>query len=199
MTMSFFSATLLLLLVFDPFGCIPSVLAILEKVDNKRRKIVIVRECTFAFFVLLFFLLSGKTFLDLLHISETSLGIAGGIILFIIALRIIFPDGHGVFGELPEGEPFLVPLAIPLIAGPSAIATTLLLVSRWPERRLEWLLAIILALGISTVVLLLGEASVRLLGKRGILAIERLMGLVLTAIAVEMFLNGIRIFLSTLP
>lgn len=196
--MTFLSATILLFLVVDPFGCIPSVLSILENVDSRRRQKVIIRECFIAYLVLIFFLFSGKQFLSVLHISETSLGVAGGIILFIIALRMIFPTGHGIFGELPGGEPSIVPIAIPLIAGPSTIATTLLLVSRWPQRRWEWLLAETVALSASTLILLLGSSVARLLGKRGLLAAERLMGLVLTAVAVEMFIGGVRLFIAEL-
>ena len=194
MEMTFISAVILLFIVMDPLGGIPLFTVVLRNVHEGRRLKIILRECAFAYGVLLLFLLCGGVLLEWLQISETSLGIAGGIILFLIAIRIIFPTEEGIFGGLPDGEPFVVPLAIPLIAGPSAIATVLLLVSRSPDRLGEWVAALTLSVLISTGILALGGRITRLLGDRGIMAVERLMGLLLTAISVEMFLNGVRVF-----
>lgn len=197
--MTFISATVILFLVMDPLGGIPLFMTSLANVDPAKRPIVILRECGIAFLVLLLFLLFGERFMSVLQLSNTSMGMAGGIILFLIALRILFPiRGSGVFGDVPDGEPFIVPLAIPLIAGPSAIATVMLLASRYPLRLVEWVLALILATLVSTAILALGSRITRLLGKRGVSALERLMALVLTAIAVEMFLGGIRDFITHL-
>ena len=194
MELTFMSATLLLVFVFDPFGNIPLFISVLNTVEPARRTRVVLRECLIAFLALIVFLFFGKPFLALLHISETSLGIAGGVILFLIALRIIFRSQQGVFGDMPDGEPFIVPLAIPAIAGPSALATILLLTSRAPERTIEWLLALIVATAISTLVLAFGRRITDWLGQRGVMALERLMGLLLTAIAIEMLLAGVEEF-----
>lgn len=193
--MNFTSATILLLLVMDPLGGIPLFLAALAPVRQQARAKVILRECAIAFLVLLFFLFFGHNIMQVMHLSGTSLGIAGGIILFLIALRIIFPSREGIFGDLPEGEPFVVPLAIPLIAGPSAIATVLLLVSNEPTKLWVWVGALSASIALSTIVLMLGERITGILGSRGVQAFERLMGLVLTAVAVEMFLDGLREFI----
>lgn len=196
--MTITSAAVLLLLVLDPFGGIPLFIAVLRRVNETQRARVILRECAIAFLVLLIFLLGGKHLLDFLQLSQPSLGIAGGVILFLIAIRIVFPTRQGVFGDLPEGEPFIVPLAVPTLAGPSSIATILLLVSRWPERMVEWFVAMTAALLVSTAILYAGNRIARLLGERGIMALERLMGLILTALAVEMFLNGLKEFIQHL-
>jgi MarC family membrane protein len=199
MDLQFASAVVILLLVADPFGNIPVFVALLQNVEPARRVWVIVRECAIAFAVLIAFMLFGKDLLDLLGLSDRSLNIAGGVILFLIALRMIFREGENVFGSLPAGEPFIVPLAIPSIAGPAAIATVILLVSRAPHRMLEWTFAITVAMAASLVVLLFAERIARLLGERGLYAFERLMGLILTAVAVEMLLRGIEAFVRQIP
>jgi MarC family membrane protein len=199
MEVSFASAVVILLLVADPFGNIPVFVALLSKVDPARRVRVVVRECCIAFAVLIAFMLFGKQFLDLMGLSDRALNIAGGVILFLIALRMVFRDRDGIFGDLPEGEPFIVPLAIPSIAGPAAIATVILLVSRAPHRMLEWTIAITVAMAASMLVLLFAERIARLVGERGLYAFERLMGLILTAVAVEMLLHGIEEFVKQLP
>lgn len=133
-----------------------------------------------------------------LQLSETSLGIAGGVLLFLIALRMIFHQPDGVFGEWAGGEPFIVPLAIPLIAGPSAMAMVMLLVSREPERFYTWMGAMSAAMAVTTLVLLAAGPLIRRLGERGTAALERLMGLLLCAISIEMLLAGIRRFVESL-
>lgn len=199
MDIPFASAVVLLLLVFDPFGNIPIFIAALKNIDSKRHVKIILRECFIAWIALLFFLLCGKQFIFLLQLSQTSLGIAGGVILFLIAIRMIFAHPGGIFGDVPGDEPFIVPLAIPSVVGPSAIATILLLVSKNPERLPEWISAATLALLISTIILLFSGFIHRVIGERGAIALERLMGLILTAVAVEMFLQGIKEFLRHLP
>ena len=199
MELTFASAFLILLLVMDPIGNIPIFTALLKHVDPARRVVIIVRECAIAFAVLLVFVLSGRQFLDLLGLSDSSLNIAGGVILFLIALRIIFKHPEGVFGDRADGsEPFIVPLAIPSIAGPTAMATVILLAARAPGRMLEWVLALVVATAITLVLLLFAERVAKLVGERGLLALERLMGLILTAIAVEMLLRGIEAFVRQL-
>lgn len=193
-----FSAAILLFLVIDPFGNVPIVIAALANVARARRLRVVLRECLAAYVILLAFMLGGQAFLDWMQLSEVSLAIAGGIILFLIALRMVFPHPEGVFGDPPGTEPFLVPLAVPSIAGPSALATVMLMVSRDPSHRLEWIAALTAAMAAATVVMLGAYRLQRLLGARGMLAVTRLMGLVLTAIAVQMLLDGLRSFLATL-
>ena len=193
-----FSAAVLLLLVIDPFGNVPIVVSALANVAPERRAKVILRECAAAYVILLAFMLGGQTFLHWLQLSEVSLAIAGGTILFLIALRMVFPHPDGVFGDPPGTEPFLVPLAIPLIAGPSAIATVMLMVSRNPSQRLAWIVALTAAMAVATIVLVAAYRLQRVLGERGMIAVERLMGLVLTALAVQMLLDGVRGFVAEL-
>ncbi len=190
--MDIFSAALLLFLVIDPVGNIPAFLVILQGVPETRHKRIIFRELFIALVALVIFLFSGQYILAALQISQASLGAAGGIILFLIALRMIFPVPKGVFGEEAEvGEPFIVPLAIPLIAGPAAMATLMLLMARDPTLWLVWLTALLLAWSIAGIILLSADQLARLLGRRTLTAIERLMGLVLTAVAVQMLIDGI--------
>ena len=198
MESTFVSATILLLLVADPLGNIPIFAAALRGVASERKPRVILRECLIAFSILLFFMFVGHRFLDLLGLSDVALQIGGGVILFLIALRMVFPVPEGIFGAAPGGEPFIVPLAIPALAGPSALATVLLLVSRDPGRLLEWIAALAVALSISAVVLVFAERLQKRLGERAVIAFERLMGLILTAIAVEMILKGIKAFVAQL-
>jgi MarC family membrane protein len=193
-----FSAAVLLLLVIDPFGNVPIVVSALANVAPERRAKVILRECAAAYVILLAFMFGGQAFLRWLQLSEVSLAIAGGIILFLIALRMVFPHPEGVFGDAPGTEPFLVPLAIPLIAGPSAIATVMLMVSRNPSQRLAWVVALTAAMAVATIVLVAAYRLQRVLGERGMIAVERLMGLVLTALAVQMLLDGVRAFVADL-
>lgn len=198
MELSFASAVLILVFVTDPLGNIPLFVSLLRQVDPARRFTVIVRECLIAFALLLVCAFFGRALLDLLGLSDRSLNIAGGLILFLIALRMIFHNPEGIFGDMPAGEPFIVPLAIPSIAGPAAIATVILLVSRAPQRIGEWIIALTLAMLVVLVILLFAERIARLVGERGLIAFERLMGLILTAIAVEMLLRGIETFVQQL-
>lgn len=190
--MDVFSAALLLFLVIDPVGNIPAFLSILGNVPPARHRRIISRELLIALATLILFLFIGKYILTALKISQASLGAAGGIILFLIAVRMIFPGPKGVFGEEQEaGEPFIVPLAIPLTAGPGAMATLMLLMARDPVHWPRWLGALLLAWSASSIILLMATLLARLLGKRTLIAIERLMGLVLTAVAVQMLIDGI--------
>jgi MarC family membrane protein len=198
MDTSFPSAVVILLLVMDPIGNIPLFVSLLREVEATRRARVIVRECAIAFTVLLAFLFTGNFLLDLLALSDSSLNIAGGVILFLIALRMVFRGKEPLYGDQLSGEPFIVPLAIPAIAGPAAIATVILLMSRAPERQAEWVAALVVAIAVSLASLLFADRLSRRIGERGILALERMMGLVLTAMAVQMLLRGIQAFVLQL-
>ena len=196
-TPAWLSAFILLLLVLDPLGNVPVMMALMRNVAPERRVRVILRECAFAMLLLLLFLGMGGRFLQLLGLSQSSVGIAGGIILFLIALRMVFESSENVFGGLPQGEPFIVPIAVPFLAGPSALGTVILLGTKESPSLLHAGLALLLAMAVTAVVLLLGQRIVKLVGERGVEAIQRLMGLLLTAIAVEMFLNGLMRFWRT--
>jgi len=189
--MTTFSAAVLLFFVMDPLGNIPLFLSALKPVDPGRRFRVAARELAIAYAILLLFLFAGRSILRTLAISEPALTIAGGIVLFLISLKMVFPAAHGALGEETDGEPLVVPLAIPYVAGPSALATVLLLSSQAPERRGEWFVAITAAWSASAAILLAGSRLALLLGTRGLTAIERLMGMVLVASAVQMVLDGV--------
>lgn len=193
-----FSAAILLILVIDPFGNVPLVVAAMRNVAPARRMRVVLRECVAAYVILLAFMAGGQTFLRWLHLSQTSLEIAGGVILFMIALRMVFPRPEGIFGDPPGTEPFLVPLAIPSIAGPSALATVMLMASRDPAHVVDWAIALTAAMAVTALVLVGAHRLQQLLGERVVIAFERLMGLVLTALAVEMLLGGVRSFVERL-
>ncbi len=194
--MDTFSAALLLFLVMDPLGNIPLFMTTLKKVDEKRQRLVVVRELLIALVVLVGFLFLGQYLLRLLQLSETALTTAGGIILMIIALKMIFPRRDASLEEDVEGEPFIVPLAIPYVAGPSAMATALLLMSREPGRWPEWLLAVLIAWFASAVIIYFSGYFARFLGEKGLVAVERLMGMLLITVAVQMLLNGIGEFIA---
>jgi MarC family membrane protein len=195
MNYTFASATILLILITDPIGNIPIFANALKHVAPERRPWVILREVMIAFLLLLTFMFVGEGFLRVMGLSEVSLQIGGGVILFLIALRMIFPPPQSEVAE-HVGEPLIVPLAIPAIAGPSALATVLLLVSQAPGRRLEWIAALCVTMTVSAVVLVLAERIQRVVGDRFVVALERLIGLVLVALSIEMMLRGIRTFIK---
>ena len=200
--MSFFSAAFLLFLVMDPFGNVPLFLSVLRPVADERRRRVIARELLIALGFMLVFLFFGRHLLAAIEVGEESLTVAGGVILFFIAIRMIFPTPGGAFSaDLGEGgeEPFLVPLAVPFIAGPSVLASILFIINQAPERWPVWLAAVLTAWAASGLVLLLSANLGELLKRRGLIAIERLMGMVLVAIATRMILSGIRDFFGLMP
>jgi multiple antibiotic resistance protein len=192
--MTVWAGGLMLYLILDPVGNLPLTITLLKDVPAPRRSWVIVRENLIALGVLLFFLFFGRPVLDLLGIEGPELQIAGGIVIFLISLRMIFPTQGGVMAvdEL-SGEPFIVPLAVPLLAGPSAIAVVMLFTSQRAESigLLAALAAVLFAWGASLVTLLLGQHVARLLGRRGVIATERLMGMILCVIAVHIFMMGL--------
>jgi MarC family membrane protein len=190
---TFLSALVLLLLVLDPFGSLPIFVSVMQNVAPERRTRVALRESALAFGVLVAFMLTGQAFLALMRLSERSLEVAGGVILLIIAIRMIFAVAGEVYAsEGQPREPLIFPLAVPLLAGPSAMATVLLLASRQPERLWTWVGALTVAMVVSASVLLAADRIRRWIGSSMVSAIEKLMGLVLTAIAVEMILAGLK-------
>jgi len=197
--MTLLSAAVLFVLVMDPLGNVPFFLASLRQVPPERQRRVILRELAIALAVLVLFLFTGRHVLAALRISEPALTTAGGVILLLIALRMIFPPGERSMREEVEGEPFIVPLAIPYVAGPSALATELLLMSREPERWPEWLAALLLAWSATALILYFGSGMRRLLGDKGLVAVERLMGMILVTVAVQMLMTGVVRFLEQVP
>jgi len=188
--MTILSAATLLFLILDPLGNIPVFLSLLRRLPPKRQRIVMARELLIALAVLMLFLWAGKYALEVVHLRQESVAIAGGIVLFLIGIRMIFPPPHGLMGEAPDGEPFIVPLAIPLVAGPSGMAAVILMGSNEPDRLGEWSLALLLAWGASSAILFSSTYLYRLLGIRALTAMERLMGMLLVAISVQMLLDG---------
>jgi len=193
MNYTFWSATILLILITDPIGNIPIFANALKHVPPQRRPWVILREIAIAFGLLLTFMFVGESFLRVMNLSELALQIGGGVILFLIALRMVFPPPPGPDSEQLR-EPLIVPLAVPAIAGPSALATVLLLVSQQPDKRIEWIGALCVTMAISAIVLVSAERIQRIIGDRLVTAVERLMGLVLVSVAIEMMLRGFKTF-----
>ncbi len=186
------SAAVMLFLIMDPIGNLPVFLCMLRSLPAARRRRVMVRELLISLCVLLLFLFTGQQLLNVLNLRQEAVSIAGGIVLFLIALRMIFPL-RGTVSGLPEGEePFIVPMAIPMIAGPSTLAALLLLANQYPARMLDWTLALLLAWAASAVILMVHEQLHRLLGERVLIALERLMGMLLVMVAVQMLLDGAR-------
>ncbi|MSR65873.1 MAG: NAAT family transporter [Pedosphaera sp.] len=189
--MDFWSATLMLLFIMDPLGNIPMFHSVLIEVPEPSRRKVMIRELLIAFVVLVGCLIAGKPILSALGLQQSTLSIAGGLMLLLIALHMVFPQ-HGLKTDVESKDPFIVPLAVPLIAGPSAIATLLLLASREPGRMSEWALALVLAWSVTAAVLLSSHRLMRVIGQRGLRACEKLMGMLLILMSVQMFLDGVK-------
>ncbi len=197
--MTILSAALLLFLILYPLGNIPVFLSLLKPLAPRRQRVVLVRELLIALAVLMAFLWGGKYALELMHLRQESVSIAGGIVLFLIGIRMIFPRPEGLMGAVPDGEPFIVPMAIPLVAGPSGMAAVMLMGSNEPDRLGEWSLALLLAWGATAAILMSATLLYKLLGARALTALERLMGMLLVAISVQMLLDGVAVYLASIP
>ena len=195
--MTITAAAVMLFLILDPLGNIPIFLSLLRTLPPERQRKVLARELLIALAVLMLFLWGGKYALEAMHLRQDAVAIAGGIVLFLIGIRMIFPPPEGLMGELPDGEPFIVPLAIPLVAGPSGMAAVLLLGSGEPHRLGEWSLALLIAWGATAAILFSATYLYKWLGRRVLTAVERLMGMLLVAISVQMFLDGIASYLAS--
>jgi multiple antibiotic resistance protein len=192
------AATATLFFVMDPLGNMPLFNAVLSRYEPRRRAAITARELVFALAILLVFLFAGTSILEFMGLTQPSLNIAGGVLLFIIALRMIFPRSGGAELTARDEEPFIVPLAMPMVAGPSTIAILLLLSSTQPERIWDWFTALLIAWGGTTVLLTASPFLLRVLGDRGLRALERLMGMLLVLLATQMLLNGVREFVQSL-
>ncbi|GAA4495041.1 YhgN family NAAT transporter [Pseudaeromonas paramecii] len=193
--MDIITAAVMLFLIMDPVGNLPVFLSMLRTLPAERRRKVMIRELLIALVVMMLFLFLGQELLNLLNLKQEAVSIAGGIVLFLIAIRMIFP-GQGSITGLPEGEePFIVPMAIPMMAGPSILAALLLLAHQYPHQMGEWTLALLMAWGASAVILMFYEQLHKLLGERLLRAMERLMGMLLVMISVQMLLDGAQQYL----
>ena len=197
--MTIVSAALLLFLLLDPLGNIPVFLSLLRGMPPQRQRLVLARELLIALAVLMLFLWCGKYALELMHLRQESVSIAGGIVLFLIGIRMIFPPPEGLMGEIPDGEPFIVPMAIPMVAGPSGMAAVMLMGSQEPDRMGAWSLALLLAWAATAAILFSATLLYKRLGSRALIAVERLMGMLLVAISVQMLLDGIAAYLRLTP
>lgn len=191
----FISAVFTLTIVMDPLGNIPLFISVLRNVKEDKRKKIIKRELIFALIIMLFFFLFGKWIVMLFSIDMVSISIAGGIVLFLIALSMIFPSKESSLIDSKE-EPFIVPLATPLIAGPSVLSMILIYNMKDPGNFFMWLLIIIIAWIINVVILMFSAKISQFLGQKGMQAIEKLMGMILITISVGMILNGLKVFLK---
>lgn len=194
--MDILSAATMLFLIMDPLGNLPIVLSILKHLDPKRRRMVLIRELFFALGILMLFLFAGKSILNFLHVQPETLSISGGIILFIIAIKMIFPSAGSITGLAAGEEPFIVPMAIPMIAGPSVLAALLLLSTQHQDKLMELSAAVLLAWGATFIILMFYGFFHRILGERGLKAVERLMGLLLIMISTQMFLDGVKSYIG---
>ncbi len=189
-----FSMAFTLWLLMDSLGNVPMFLSLLRHIPAERVRPVIIRELLIALGFILFFAVLGDVLFDILGIREDAVQISGGIILFLIAIRMIFPTRERASIET-DGEPFVVPLAVPLVAGPSVLTAVMVYAQQtsWPV-----LIGAILIAWLATVLILVSGVTLkRILGERGLIACERLMGLVLTLMAIQMFLEGLRLFIGS--
>ncbi len=194
--MTVISAAVLLFLVMDPLGNVPMFISALKSVQAERQNTVIVRELLIALLLLVIFLFVGQYLLSWFHITGPALTVSGGVILFLIAIRMVFPSVEKPLQENIEGEPFIVPLAVPYVVGPSAIATVMLMMSQNPARWPEWLAAVFLAWLASSIILFFATKLKRFLSQKVLIAIERLMGMLLITLAVQMLMTGIDQFMQ---
>lgn len=190
------SATVLLFLIMDPLGNLPIFISLLKHFKPNRQRVIVIREMLIALFLMLIFLFAGEHLLSFFSLRTETVSISGGIILFLIAIKMIFPSQEGnSTGLSAEEEPFLVPMAIPLVAGPSILAALILLSHQYPMKINLLVISLLIAWGLSVVILMLSNVFLQLLGSKGVNALERLMGLLLVMISTQMFLDGVRAYL----
>ncbi|MDE3055351.1 MAG: YhgN family NAAT transporter [Verrucomicrobiota bacterium] len=188
--MKILSIAFSLFLLMDPLGNVPLFLSILKHIPPKRQRIIIARELLIALTIIALFALAGDELLRFLSVDQATVHIAGGIILFLLCIHMIFPSSTPSEPLSAVHEPFFVPLAIPLVAGPGVLAAVMIYAG---QEENDWIVlaALFIAWVASLLILLVSPLLQRLLGQRGLVAIERLMGLIVTLIAVQMFLEGI--------
>jgi len=190
------SAIFTLTLVMDPLGNIPLFISVLKNVDENKKTKIITRELFIALALMIFFLFFGKWIVKLLSLNIVSLSVAGGIVLFLIALSMIFPSSNNSFLDTPKGEPFIVPLAMPLVAGPSVLTTILIFNMKDPGNIFTWFIIILISWLINVAILLFSSKIAKFLGEKGLEATEKLMGMILITISIQMILEGIKKFIA---
>jgi multiple antibiotic resistance protein len=195
--MTLVSAVLKLLLVMDPIGNAIHSVQLLKDVKGSRRRVIILRESLIALGILLACLFGGRYMLDAMGIREPALAIAGGVVMLLIALRMIFMSEKDLFADDLSGEPLVVPIATPLMAGPSAISVVLLLASHDPTRIGEWSIALVIVCTLMAMSMLTGQLLGKALGEKGAAAVQKLLGMILTAVAIQMLITGIENYLAS--
>lgn len=198
-TFPIFSTAFLIFFILDPLGNVPLLLSILKNIDKQRHSKIIIREMLIGLSILIVFLFFGESFLSLFHLQTQAITIAGGIIFFVISLKMIFPnaDGSDMFSTSKDDEPLVVPIAMPMIAGPAALATLLVLAKTNSQHTGELFVSMLLAWALSAVILLFSTKLYKILKSKGLKALERLMGMLLLIMSVQMFIDGIRSLLPT--
>ncbi len=194
--MDIFSTAILLFMIMDPLGNMPVFLSVITSVPEERRRRVLVREMLISLLVMVSFLFLGGQMMDVMGLRQESVAIGGGLVLLLIALRMVFPSKDGVLGVQPEGEPIVVPLAIPCIAGPSVLATLMVITHQFPGHPFQWLSSVFLAWGATAMIMIFSDKLLTILGKKGIIALERLMGMILVILSVQLFLDGVIGFIN---
>lgn len=189
-------SALLLFLVIDPFGNLPFVLAVLHTLSAAQYRRTILRETLIALIILSLFAIGGEQLLGYLSVERASLSVAGGVVLFLISVKMIFGSASQLFHDSYSEDPILVPIAVPALAGPSAVTVVMILGTQEQAALGMLLLALLLVCTATGLMLLLGRRISAYLGKRGIQAMEKFMGLLLNLFAVNMILLGIRDFLA---
>ncbi|WP_367670612.1 YhgN family NAAT transporter [Sodalis-like secondary symbiont of Drepanosiphum platanoidis] len=190
------SDIIFLLLIIDPLGNLPIFINILKNINYKRRFFIIIREMIFSLFIMFIFLFFGEKILFFLNLKNYVVSISGGIILFLIALKMIFLENKDKSIIKKNNEPFLVPIAIPLISGPS-ILSSLIIFSHNYSNNIKYVIFILfISWLIALIILLISNYLIKFLGKQGMIAIERIMGLILIMISIQMILNGIKSYLN---
>lgn len=196
---SILSLALVLLFVIDPFGNVPIILSVLKEVPKERKRKIIIRELLIGLAILFIFLFFGQNFLEIFRLQTEAVTIAGGIILFVIGIKLIFPPprGQSIYGG--DGEPFVVPIAMPMIAGPSALAT-LMVMAQTSQLSLGMIsISVFSAWLVTTLILLSAPWLLKILKDKGLQALERLMGMLLLIMAVQMFINGVMSLVQDFP
>jgi multiple antibiotic resistance protein len=198
MLMFIFTKAFQLFLVLDPLGNTGIIAALLSKIEPRRQRAIVARELSIALCIMLLMFFLGSYFLLYLNLSQAAVTMTGGIIFFLFAISLLFPGSSMVNLSNLDDEPFIVPIATPLIVGPSSIATIIL----YAHDRSLWtpsLLAVLLAWVVTAVIIFMGPWLLSLMGRTGMHVVERFIGLICALVAVKMLLKGLKLFIATLP
>jgi len=180
----------------DPIGNIQSFISQLSRYDQRQRMWVLLREMLFALGLMLLFNFAGELFFNVLDISEITVRLSSGVILFLVAFEILFPTMNNFRQNLPKEEPYFIPLAVPLIAGPSLLAT-IMLYAHIEESFVVMVVAILIAWVFALLVLMFAHPIHRLIGNNGLMACERLIGMILILLAIQRFMEGVLMFIRS--